>query len=93
MTNLQRKKNDRETINRREMSDQMKIDNRNKNDAITANRRERADRIMGEHRLKNDQMTANRRKANDKNPWRTFVISIFIIAALAAGAYYFIYLR
>ena len=90
MTNLQRKKNDRETTDRRDMSDQMKIDNRNKNDAMTANRRERADRLMEEHRLKNDQMTANRRKANDRNPWRTFVLWLLMLAIIASGAYYFL---
>jgi hypothetical protein len=93
MANSQRTRNDLDTLDRREMADEMTKENRDRNDAITFDRRQRADRVMNEHRLKNDAITANRRKMNDRNPWRTFGISLLIIAALVAGAYYFLYLN
>ena len=93
MANAQRTRNDLATMDRREIVDKARIDNRNKNDELTVERRDKADKIMEDNRLRNDEMTANRRKKNDRNPWRTFVISLLVIAALAAGAYYFIYLR
>lgn len=92
MANQQRTKNDTATIDRREMADKTRRDNREKNDELTAERRNKADRIMEEKRLRNDKMTASRREINDRNPWRTFVIALLILAILAVGAY-FLYLK
>ncbi len=93
MANVQRTKNDLATTDRRETADKIRQDNREKNDELTRAHRANADRIIEEHRLRNDEMTSNRRKANDRNPWRTFAISLLIIAALVVGTYYFLYLR
>ncbi len=92
MANVQRKKNDMKTEDRREMVDDITQVNRERNDAITADRRKKADKIIEEQRTKNDEMTSARRKANDRNPWRTFAIWLLIVAVLALGAYYFLYL-
>jgi len=88
MANLQRKKNDRTTEDRRELADETIRDNRVKNDELTLERRNKTDKAMNERRLRNDEMTDNRREINDRNPWRTLAISLLIIAALAVGAYY-----
>ena len=91
MTNAQRTRNDIATTDRRETADKLRLDNRTHNDALTIERREKADKIMAENRIRNDEMTNNRRRANDSNPWRTFAISLLILAALATGAYYYFF--
>ena len=92
MANQQRTKNDIATTDRRELADKTRKDNRKKNDELTAERRDKTDRIMKESRLKNDEMTIHRREINDRNPWRTFAITLLILAILAIGAY-FLYLK
>jgi len=91
MVNAQRTMNDRATTDRREVADKERMDARAHNDELTAGRRERQDKIRNDSRLKNDEMTDNRRAANDRNPWRTFTISLLIIAAIAAGVYFYFF--
>lgn len=91
MTNLQRRENDRATITRRDSVDKIRMENRAHNDEVTAERRERQDKIRDDSRLKNDEMTSSRRKENDRNPWRTFAISLLIIAIIATGVYYYFF--
>ena len=93
MANAQRTENDRITTYRRAIADRATRDTRIKNDEQTIERREKADKALDEHRLKNDQMTLERRKVNDRNPWRTLAISLLILAALAVGTYYLLFLR
>lgn len=91
MANAQRTKSDTATTDRRQVADKIRRDNRIHNDELTIKRRNKADKIMDDKRLRNDEMTSNRRKINDRNPWRTFAITILILAilaALACGAYY-----
>ena len=89
MANMQRTENDSITTYRRGIADRARVDNRNRNDELTEERRAKADKTREMNRSRNDEITANRRKVNDRNPWRTFAISLLILAALAAGAYYF----
>ena len=91
MANIQRTRNDLATTDRRETSDQIKLDNRKRNDELTIQRRNKADKEMEDNRLKNDELTASRRKRNDRNPWRTFTIWLLILVALAIGAYYYFF--
>ena len=65
MTNLRRLKSDITTIDKREMVDRAKSDNRNRNDALTQERRFEADKTMSEERARNDKITANRREMKD----------------------------
>ena len=66
MTNLRRLKSDIATIDKREMADKAKSDNRDRNDALTQERRFEADKTMNENRAKNDEITANRREIKDE---------------------------
>jgi len=93
MTNRQRMESDTATTDRRDMADKTMRDNRIRNDELTKERRDKADKIMEDKRVRNDEMTTNRRKINDRNPWKTIAISLLIIAALAIGTYYFLYLK
>ena len=91
--NKQRKKNDLATTDRREIADETRRDNRSKNDELTIERREKADKIREEHRLRNDEITNNRRKMNDRNPWKTLVVSLLILAVLSIAAYVFFFIK
>lgn len=87
MTNRQRMKNDMTTMNRREMADQTRKDNRIKNDELTKEKRFNADKTMEGNRLRNDEITANRREINDRNPGRDLAIFLLILLVLIVGAY------
>lgn len=71
MTSTQRMKNDLDTMDRRELADEAKWDNRAKNDELTGERRFKADRkdpadlITEKHRLKNDEATEEKRSHAD----------------------------
>lgn len=86
MTDLQRRRNDIATTDKREMADKLVSDSRDRNDEITQERRDKADRTMNEHRAKNDEMTADRRDRKDGN--MGLALAVFLLLVLAVGAYF-----
>ena len=91
MTTKQRTENDQATMDKREMVDKTRRENRDRNDELTKERRYHADKNMNTNRLRNDEITKHRRKMNDRNPWRTLAIFLLFIAVLVVGAYYFFF--
>jgi hypothetical protein len=88
MTNLRRLKSDMATIDKREMADSVKSDNRDRNDALTQERRFEADKTIGENRAKNDEITANRREIKDADRGMAVALSLFILIVLSVGIYF-----
>ena len=85
MAEIQRTKNDRATIERRDVEDNLLRDNRNKNDVLTEERRLKADKTLNESRVRNDETTAQRRNIKDRRFQGVLTISLLIVIVLAAG--------
>jgi len=79
MTNTQRMKSDRTTMDKRDMVDRATIDSRNKNDLLTQERRFESDATLKKSRERNDEITADRRDAKDGNRDMVLAISLLLI--------------
>jgi hypothetical protein len=89
MTNLRRLKSDISTIDKREMADKVKSDNRDRNDALTQERRFEADATLKKNRERNDEITADRRVTKDwANQDMALAISLFLLIILAVGIFF-----
>jgi len=82
METSQRRKNDRATSQRREMTDKTLSNNRDKNDELTQERRFETDKKLRESRNRNDGLTADRRELKDTNREGFFALSILVLIGI-----------